>query len=228
MSLLCDYSSNWFCSLEKKPQQQQQTPPYAVYNEGGLIHCIFKGLFPTICQSAKCQNIYLRPCSRYFRNKVIEKITQCRTSKSYSLFTIKLLYLKIILEIWWNWHCRVRVSALILFAENLFVVTTSTLSFKSIFVIIFHACYNAYMSIQASEYQFLRMTQSAQVGMHGTSSMVAIVTSDNHRLLCDQNMSAGKVSLVLQMFTFLQPKWLGGEDLNCESCSCNAVSGKTK
>lgn len=178
---------------------------------------------------AKCENIYLRPCSSYFRNKVIEKITQCRISKSYSLFTIKLLSLKIILEIWWNWHLRVRVSALILFAENLLVVTTSTSSFKSIFVIICHACCNAYMPIQAYEYQSLRMTQSAQVCMHGTSGIIAVVTSfDNQRLQCAQKMSAAEVYLVLQMFTFLRPKWLGGEDLNGESCSCNAVSGRTK
>lgn len=56
--------------------------------------------------------------------------------------------------------------------------------------------------------------------MHGTSSTLpAIASADNHRLLCAQKMSSGKLYLVLQLFTFLQPKWLEGEDVDAESCS---------
>jgi len=76
------------------------------------------------------------------------------------------------------------------------------------------------MLIQIYEYCSLRMTESAQVSMHSTSSTLPVIASaDNHRLLCAQKMSAGTLHLVLQMFTFLQSKWLEGEDLNGESCS---------
>lgn len=82
----------------------------------------------------------------------------------------------------------------------------------------------------------MQMTESAQVRMHGTSSTVPVIAaSDNHRLPCAQKMSPGTLYLVLQMFTFLQPKLLEGEDLNAEAYSrvgdkkiCNAVLGRTK
>lgn len=42
---------------------------------------------------------------------------------------------------------------------------------------------------------------------------------DQHTWLHAQKMSAGKLYLVLQMVTFLQPKFLKGEDLSAESCT---------